>query len=134
MAIFIPNENIEKDQNFGQAVNKAVKEYIKPELRCRNLKGFGSAGIEIFSNGTHKVYFDNDVQIMLEFKNRKLNPNNTGKSVNVDLHEINDVKWHDKELNKNSAKILIIHFNKNWWIWGADFKKNKGLEEKFKVT
>ncbi|MFA5030365.1 MAG: hypothetical protein WC495_02135 [Patescibacteria group bacterium] len=134
MAIFIPNENIEKNQSFGQAVNKAIKEYIEPELKCRNLIGFSVAGIEILSNGTHKIYIDNDVQIMLEFKNRKLNPNDTGKLINVDLHEIKDVKWHNQKFTKNSAKILIIHFNKDWWIWNADFKKVKGLEEKFRVT
>lgn len=134
MAIFIPNENIEKNQSFGQAVNKAVKEYIEPELKRRNIKGFSAAGIEILPNGTHKIYFDNNVQVMLEFKNRKINPNDTGKPTNVDLHEIKDVKWYDKKLSKSSLKILIIRFNKDWWIWDADLKKSKTLEEKFRVT
>ena len=31
MAIFIPNENIEKNQSIGQAANKAVKEWREPE-------------------------------------------------------------------------------------------------------
>lgn len=134
MAIFIPNENIEKNQSFGQAVNKAVKEYIKPELKRLDLKGFGAAGIEILPDGTHKVYLDQNVQIMLEFKNRKINPNDTGKAINVDLHEIKDVKWHDQKLSKDSARILVVHFNKDWWIWDADFKEIKELEEEFKVT
>lgn len=134
MAIFIPNENIEKNQSFGQAVNKAAKEYIEPELKRLGLKGFGAAGIEIFSDGTHKIYFDGDVQVMLEFKNKKVNPSDTGKAINVDLHEIKDVKWHDKKLSKSSAKILVVQFNKDWWIWDADFKKIKELEEKFRVT
>ncbi|MFA4830661.1 MAG: hypothetical protein WC862_02040 [Patescibacteria group bacterium] len=134
MAIFIPNENIEKNQSFGQAVNKAVKEYIEPELKRLDLKGFSAAGIEILSDGTHKVCLDQDVQIMLEFKNKKINPSDTGKAINVDLHEIKDVKWHDQKISKSSAKILVIHFNKDWWIWDADFKKGKELEEKFRVT
>ena len=133
MAIFIPNENIEKNQSFGQAVNKAVKEYIEPELKRLGLKGFGAVGIEILPDGISKVYIDNDVQIILEFKNKKINPNDTGKQINVDLHEIKDVKWHDQKLDKNSVKILVIHFNKDWWIWDADFKKNKEFEDKFKV-
>lgn len=134
MAIFIPNENIEKHQSFGQAVNKAVKEYIDPELKHLGRKGFGAAGIEILPDGKHKVYLDQDIQIMLEFKNKKINPNDTGKAINVDLHEIKDVKWHDQKLSRDSAKILVVRFNKDWWIWGADFKNNKELEEKFKVT
>jgi len=134
MAVFIPTENIKKNQSFGQAVNKAVKEYVRPELKRLGLKDFGVAGIEIFPNGAHKTYLDNNVQTMLEFKKRKLNPSDTDKPISVDLHEIKDVKWHDKKLSKNSAKILVIHFNKDWWIWDADFKKIKGLKEKFKIT
>lgn len=134
MAIFIPNENIEKNQSFGQAVNKAVREYIDPELKHLGLKDFSTAGIEILPDGTHKIYLDNNVQLLLEFKKRKFNPNDTGKPINVDLHEIKDVKWQDQKLNKNSAKILVIHFNKEWWIWDADFKRIEELEQKFKVT
>ncbi|OGF74271.1 hypothetical protein A2W57_00755 [Candidatus Giovannonibacteria bacterium RIFCSPHIGHO2_02_43_16] len=134
MAVFIPNENIEKNQSFGQAVNKAVKEYIEPELKRLSLKGFSAAGIEILPDRKHKVYLDNNVQVMLEFKNRKVSPSDTGKAINVDLHEIEDVKWHDQKLSKNSAKILVIQFNKDWWIWDADFKKIGGLEEKFRIT
>ncbi|RJQ28690.1 hypothetical protein C4571_03080, partial [Candidatus Parcubacteria bacterium] len=134
MAIFIPNENIEKNQSFGQAANKAIKEYIEPELKRLSLTGFSAAGIEILSDGTHKVCLDQDVQIMLEFKNKKIKPSDTGKAINVDLHEIKNVKWHDQKLSKSSAKILVVHFNKDWWIWDADFKKIKELEEKFRVT
>lgn len=134
MAIFIPDENIKNDQSFGQAVNKAMKEYIEPELKSRGLKDFSAAGIEILSNGTHKVYLDNDVQVLIEFKNRKLSPNDTGKAINIDLQEIKDIKWHDQKLDKNSAKILVVRFNKDWWIWAADFKKIAGLDNKFKTT
>src|SRR3989338_10725427 len=101
MAIFIPNENIEKNQSFGQAANKAIKEYIEPELKRLSLTGFSAAGIEILSDGTHKVCLDQDVQIMLEFKNKKINPSDTDKAINVDLHEIKDVKWHDKKISKS---------------------------------
>src|SRR3989344_8949047 len=134
MAVFIPTENIEKNQSFGQAVNKAVKEYIEPELKRLGQKGFSVAGIEILPDGTRRVCFDQDIQIMLEFKNKKINPSDTGKAINVDLHEIKDVKWHNQKLSKDSARILVVRFNKDWWIWDADFKKNKELEEKFKVT
>ncbi|MFH1252740.1 MAG: hypothetical protein V1664_00180 [Candidatus Uhrbacteria bacterium] len=134
MAVFIPNENVEKNQSFGHVVNKAVKEYLEPELKRLGIKGFCAAGIEILSDGTHKVYFDQDVQIMLEFKDKKIDPNNIGKAIGVDLYDLKNVKWCNKKFNKGSAKILIIHFNENWWIWNSDFKKNKELEEKFKVT
>jgi hypothetical protein len=134
MAIFVQNENVKNDQSFGQVINKVNKEYIGPELKQRKLTGFASAGIEILPNGTHKVYLDNEVQLLLEFKKRKVNPSDTGKPISVDLHEIKDIKWLDKKLNKNSAKILVVHFNKDWWIWAADFKNRKELEEKFKVS
>ena len=134
MAIFVPNENVEKNQSFGQAINKALKEYIEPELKQSGLKDFGAAGIEIPPDGNHRVFLNDSVRIMLEFKNRKFNPSDTGKPINVDLHDIKDVKWHDPSLGRESTNILVVHFNKDWWIWDADFKKMKDIENKFKVT
>jgi len=134
MPIFIPSEKIKNNQSFGQAVNKAVKEYVNPELKRRKRSDYISVGIELFMNGTHKIYIDSELQVMIEFKKKKVNPNDVGKPVNVDLHDIKDIKWSDNKLSKDSAKILIIHFNDNWWIWDADFKGIKWLEDKFRVT
>ncbi len=134
MTIFIPHKNVESNISFGQAINKALKAYIDPELKKRKLDSFGSAGIEVMLNGKHKVYLNDEVQLILEFKKRKINPNDVGKPINVDLHEIKDVKWHDNALDKISAKIVVVRFSKDWWIWDADFKYNKNLEEKFRVT
>src|SRR3989338_4429888 len=134
MAIFVQNENVKNNQSFGQVINKINKEYIEPELNRRKITDFASAGIELLPNGTNKVYLNNEVQLLLKFLKRKVNPSDTGKPISVDLHEIKDIKWHDKKLNKNSAKILVVHFNKDWWIWSADFKNKKELEEKFKIN
>lgn len=134
MAIFIPHENIEKNLSFGQAVNKAVKEYIEPELKKRNLKGFGAVGIEFLSDGSNKIFIDSEVIISLEFKDKRLNPSDAGKNINVDLQEIKNLKWSDKSVAKTSAKILIVRFNKNWWIWDAFFADNKALEQQFQIT
>lgn len=134
MAIFIPNKNIEDNQGFGQAVNKVIKEYIDPEIKQLKLRGFRSAGIEIFKDGSSKVYFDDNVEIVLEFKNKKIKPEDNGKEISVDLLNIKNVEWQDKKLSKNSAKILIVHFSKDWWIWSANFNKIKGLEDKYRIT
>jgi len=134
MAIFVQNENVKNNQSFGQVIKKAYKEYIEPELKQRKLSDFASAGIELLPNGTKKVYLNDEVQLLLEFKKKKISPSDTGKPIRVDLHEIKDIKWHDKKLNKDSAKILVVHFNKDWWIWIADFKNRKELEEAFKIT
>lgn len=134
MAIFIPNHNIELNQSFGQVVNKVINEYINPELKRLNLNGFRSAGIEIFQDGSNKVYLDNDVELILEFKNKKILPEDNGKEINVDLLDIKNVEWKDKKLSKSSAKILVIHFSKDWWVWDADFNNITNLKENFKVT
>lgn len=133
MAIFVPNSNVELNRSFGQAINKIKKEYIDPEVARRKLTGFAAVGIEIFKNGAHKIYLNNEVHFVIEFKNRKINPNDVGKSIKVDLHDIKDMKWNDKKLDKDSAKILVMRFNENWWVYHADFKKMKELEEKFKI-
>lgn len=134
MAIFVPNNNIKSNISFGQVINQVIKKYIAPELKKRKLKGYAAAGIEFFLDNKVKIYFDNEIQLLLEFKKSKISPNNVGKQINVDLHDIKDIKWKDKNLKKDSAKILIVHFNKNWWIWDADFNSRKDLEDKFKIT
>jgi len=134
MAIFIQNQNIESNQSYGKIINLIKKEYIEPELKKRNLAQFKAAGVEIFENESHKVYLDSEVQIIIEFKKKKVEPTDIGKSINIDLQEIKNIKWVDKKLDKNSVKILIIHFNENWWIYLADYKKRKNIEEKFKVN
>ena len=134
MAIFVQNENVKSNQSFGQAINKACKEYIEPELKQRKLSDFTSAGIELLPDGTRKIYLNDEVQLLLEFKKRKVSPSDTGKPISVDLQEIKNIKWYDSKLNKRSAKILVVHFNKDWWIWNADLKNMEDLENKFKIT
>lgn len=134
MAIFVPQKNIDSNLSFGQLINNIKNEYIDTELKRRNMKSFGSAGIEFFNNGTHKVYLNDEIQATIEFKNKKFKHSDQGKQIKIDLHDIKNLKWSDKQLATNSAKILIIHFNKDWWIYYADFKKNKNLEKKFVVT
>lgn len=134
MAIFIPHNNVESNQSFGQAINKARVEYIEPELRRRNITSFTVAGVEILGDKSRKVYLNGEVQLIIEFKDRKIKPSDTSKPIKIDLHEIKNVKWHSKKLDKNSAKILIVRFNNDWWILDMDFKKNKKLEEKFRIT
>jgi len=134
MAIFVPQKNIDSNLSFGQLINNIKNEYIDPELKQRKIKSFGSAGIEIFNNGMHKIYLDNEIQITIEFKNKKFKPSDQGKQIKIDLYDIKNLKWVDKRLDTNSVKILIIHFNKDWWIYYADFKKNKNLEKKFMAT
>ncbi|MGB0757355.1 MAG: hypothetical protein ACPGO5_02770 [Patescibacteria group bacterium] len=134
MAIFIPDKNIKSNDSFGQAVNKAHLDYINSELKNRKLKGFTVAGVEIILSGKHKVYFDGEVQMSIEFKDKKLKPSDKGKNISLNLHDIKDIKWQDPKLKKNAARILIWRFNNDWWIWDADFKQNKKLEESFKIS
>jgi|GEM_PF-2671250 len=133
MAIFIPHSNVEHNKSFGQAINKIKQVYIDPALAKRQLADFASVGIEIFKNGTSKIYFDDEVHFLIELKNKRISPTDVGKSINIALHDIKDLRWNDKTLNKHSAKILIVRFSKDWWIYYADFRKIKGLEEKFKI-
>lgn len=134
MPIFVPHENVKSNTSIGQAIKKTNSQYIEPELKRRGLKSFSSAGIEIYHDGKSKVYLDDEVQIEIGFKKRKINPSDTGKAITLNLNEIKDVIWHRKGLRKDSAKILLIRFNKDWWIWDADFKKRTDLIDRFNVV
>lgn len=129
MPIFIPAEHVTEDNSFGQVVNRLRKEYIDPELKLRSIETFAAAGIEIHGK-EHRVYLDDEVSIEIDFKERKIQPPDAGKPISLKLQEIKDISWHDAAINKASAKILLIHFNKNWWILKADLGKQKHLKEK----
>lgn len=134
MPIFVPNKNVKSNTSIGQAINKANSQYIESELKQRGLKSFSSAGIEIYQDGKSKVYFNNEVQIEIGFKKRKISSSDTGKAITVNLSEIKNIRWCRSGLRKDSAKILVIRFNDDWWIWDADFKKRTDLIDRFIVT
>lgn len=134
MVFIVPNENVETKQSYGQAINKVLNEHIGPELKRLGIKDFTSAGIEFFDDGHCRVYVDEGMEMVIGFKKRKVSPDDTGKRLNLDLKDIKDVEWAGAGLQKESAKVFVIRFSKDWWIYGADFKKRKDLEESFKVT
>jgi hypothetical protein len=134
MPIFVPHENVEKGQSFGQLINSVQKEYITPELQKRGLNTFAVALVEIPLNGSGPVHLDDEVTLSIGFKNRKVNPADAGKPLTIDLHEIKDIDWQSGKLDPKTAKILLVRFSKDWWILKADFKKRKDLEEKYRTT
>ncbi len=133
MAIFVSQLNVEKNESFGQAINKVVKMFVVPELKKRKVKTFKVAGITIEKDGKVKVYLDNEVTALIEFKKQKVDPSDNGKAISVSLEEIKDISWNIKNLAKDTAKIFICDFNSDWWIWDADYKKRADLEKQFEV-
>lgn len=131
--LIIPNQNVVNNESFGQFINKLKDEFIEPELRKRNASLFSSALIEVLSDDSSNVYLDDEFELVVEFKEKKLNPNDLGKNITLDIKDIEDVNWKNKNINKNSAIILVIRFNDNWWLLKADFKTHKYLEDKFRV-
>lgn len=135
MFIIVPNKNVEKNESFGDVINQFKKEYIDKELKKRQLNTFTAAIIEISKNKiSPKIYLNNEVEFIIKFKKDKINKKDVGKNITIDLHDVEDIEWNKNVLAKKSAKIMIIRFNKSYWIYKADFKNNEKLKRKFKVT
>lgn len=134
MPIFVPHENVESGQSFGQLINSVQREYIAPELKKRGRDAFAAALVEIPLSGAATVHLDDEVTLSIEFKNRKASPADVGKPMTIDLHEIKDINWANGKLEQKTAKILLVRFSKDWWIIKADFKKRKDLEDKYRTT
>jgi len=133
MTTFIPNKNVKNDVSFGEIVNQIVKDFIRSELKKRKITQWSNALIEIFDDGKTKIALDDEVKMIMEFKKPKVKQNDVGRPITVNLKEIKNLTWDKTNVDKKSAKILILHFNKNWWVLNTDFRNNKTLKEKYKV-
>ncbi|MFA4999825.1 MAG: hypothetical protein WC545_00480 [Patescibacteria group bacterium] len=131
--LIIPNQNVVNSESFGQFINKVKEEFIDPELKKRNTSLFSSALIEILDNNSSNIYLDDDFEIMIEFKEKKSNPNDTGKKISLDIKDIKDIGWKSKKISKRNATILVVRFNSSWWLLKTNFKERKDLDEKFQV-
>lgn len=131
---FVASQNVIKDNSLGQAINKAVKLYVNPELKKRKIKDFQVAGILIEPKKPVKVYLDSEVEVLIEFKKRKLDPEDTGKNINIRVDEIENINWNISNISENTAIIFICKFNENWWVWDANFKGQSDLEKNFQVV
>lgn len=134
MAVFVPQKKVDDNTGFGRLINEFSREYVSPELTKRNVASFYCALIELVDADTRHILLDEEVHVILEFKNRKLDPGDTGKRIPINLKEIKNVSWPLKGIRRNSAKILMIHFNNDWWILKTDFRKHPELEARYKLT
>lgn len=134
MSIFVPHKNVEENISYGQVINRVLKEYVQPELIRREIGDFSSVGIEISTNGKAKIFIDGEVVVFIQFKDRPISPKNVGANLKVNLDEIKDIGWDVPKSRSQPARIFLARFNKDWWIWDADYKKRQDLIERFKVT
>jgi len=134
MSIFVPNKNVSEGVSYGQAINKALKEYVQPELKHRGMTTFSTAGIEILKGGKSRVFLDGEVEVFIEFKNGKINPGDVGKDVKVSLEDIKDIGWQVPKTRNGAARIFLTRFNQDWWIWDANLQNKPDLVNYFKTT
>jgi hypothetical protein len=132
--IIIPNKNLELNISYGEVVNKITKEYVLPEVEKRKIKQYEIVGIEILKDENIKIYFNYELKLMLEFKDKQIQIKDKQKKIKIDLHNIKNIKWNNKELQKDSAKIVIWYFNKDYCILCWDLKNRKDIISKFKGT
>lgn len=135
----VSNELVKNNAGFGRTINQCIDLFVKPYLKksgqTYNQDTFRTALIEIFDQGRKpKVKFGTDVSIKIEFnKGRTLSKKDIGKPVTLDLREIKDISWHEGDLDVNSAKILIMRFNKGYWVLNFDFRYNQKIVEEIKA-
>ncbi len=135
MAVLVPNNLVEKNEGYGRTINQFFDIWLKPyykELRQKfDKQKFEATIIELFDDGRNpKIKLGDNAQIEIEFKKPKIKPEDVGKNISVELKEIKSVNWPSKGMDKNSAKVLLLRFNKDWWILNFDFRYNQGNAKK----
>lgn len=135
----VSNKLVKNNTGFGRTINQCIDLFIKPYLKesgqAYSQDTFRTALIEIFDQGRKpKVQFGTDVSIKIEFKQgRVLSKKDIGKPITLDLREIKDISWHEGDLDANSAKILIMRFNKDYWVLNFDFRYNQKIVKEIKA-
>ncbi|MFQ6118602.1 MAG: hypothetical protein ACE5KE_01805 [Methanosarcinales archaeon] len=130
MPILVPTHFVDADKSFGRTINSLMEIFVHNEMKQRRIPEFRAVIIEIFDDERKpKVYLNEEAQFILTLKNRMLTKNNMNKVISLDLKEIKSIEWNDKVLDKNSAKVFIIRWSKDYWILEFDFRYNKEIAE-----
>ncbi len=130
MAIVVKHEDVIQNQNYGRSINQILTWHVKPILGkgkdCFVMEDFRAVLVEMFDDGRSPlVKLNGDFKMSIEFKSPKINPSDVGKNISMDLREIKEISWVDTETDGNSGKIMIIRFNKDYWLLNFDFRYNK---------
>lgn len=124
--MIIPTKLVIENKEFGRSVNQMMEIFVNKEMQRRKVTEFKAAIIEIFDTGKDpKIYLNEEAPFKLSLKDRKFEKNDIGKEITVKLKEIKSINWEERLLDKNSAKIFIIRWNKNYWLLDFDFRYNK---------
>jgi len=135
MATPVNNKLVEENEGYGRTINQFLTLFIGPYFkewgRVFNKQKFRIALIELFDEGRKpKIKIGKNVQVEVTFKHPKIKPEDVGKQIPIDLRDIKDITWPSTGLSEDSAKILVMRFNKDWWILDFDFRYNKGNAQK----
>lgn len=128
--IIVSNNLVLNNQWYGRTINDVLRVFIIPYYtkiqKTFNQDNFSCGLVEMFeSNQTPNILLNDKVSLEIEFKEPKLSPNDVNKDITIDLKEIKSLLRVNDELDVNSAKILIVKFNKDFWVLNFDFRYNK---------
>ncbi len=130
MAIAVTNKKVLSNEGYGITINQMIQLFINPELKKRKKSRFKAALIELFDYQDNIVRIDNEFKCEFELMKPILKKTDVGKPKNYKLEDLKDISWHEKSTDPNSAKILLIKWNKDWWIIDYDFRYNKQIAKK----
>lgn len=127
MAIIIPDKLVKEDNGYGRTINQLMEIFVLKKMKKRKIKeeDFKAAIVEIFNDSREpKVHLNEEAKFVFSYKDKA--PNEKGP-IQVKLEELKDIKWHDKELDSNSARFFILKWNENYWVLNFDFRYNKAI-------
>ncbi|MDD2625811.1 MAG: hypothetical protein PHR55_03545 [Bacilli bacterium] len=113
--------------------NDIIKKYVFKIAKDRKIEQYSIVGIEILKDNTLEVSFDDEVRLQINFKDKKTVINSNQKQIKINLQDIRDIKWI-KGFKKGSAKIIVWHFNKDYYVLYANLRNREDIANEFKVT
>jgi len=130
MTLIVKHIDVVNNENYGRTINQFLTWHVEPTLKrgksCYEMENFRVLMVEMFDDERLRIIkLNGNCKMGIGFKNPKINPADVGKIVSMDLKEIKEISWIDDETDGNSAKVLIIRFNKDFWLLNFDFRYNK---------
>lgn len=126
MASIVRDIDVKEPKGYGITINQTKQLYLDEVMKERGVASLRAAIIEIFDDRRPpKVHLNDEVKIVVECKTSKIAREDVGKKIDIDLKDVKEIKWYTDDLDGNSGKIMLVRWNKDFWVLHFDFRYNQ---------
>ena len=126
MASIVRDIDVKEPKGYGITINQTKQLYLDEVMKERGVASLRAAIIEVFDDHRPpKVHLNDEARIVVGLNTSKIAREDVGKRLDIDLKDVKEIEWHTDGLDGNSAKIMLVRWNKDFWVLHFDFRYNQ---------